>query len=498
MDRHAPLDQPPVARPAAALVVALADELARSGVRYCHWKSNAAIERSETGENDLDLLIMREDGAAFFAAAARLGFVAARGPSAREVPSFHDLYAVDPSTKSVIHLHAHFQMIVGDDTTKNYRLPIEHEYIRSSAVDRLLPVPTVEFEYVVFVVRMTVKYAAFDARLSRRHRMSAAEERELAFLRARAASDRVAALVSSHLPQVGPALFAECERVIDRPDAVRRRAAAAWRLQRALRTHARRPFVADTLVKLARRAHWLAYGRRHKVRYKKRPVSGGALIAVVGGDGSGKSTLVRGLTDSLSAKFVVSRVHLGKPPMGRLTRAVRRVVGLGRRIGLFRQVYAGAHVTAAEPARFPGHAWLVLHTLIARDRRRAYGKAARAVTRGELVVSDRFPLATLRSADGSRTAALETHRWSRLARWLANHEQRAYQAIRPADLIFVLRVDPDTAVTRRPQQDVDFVTRRNAEIWSHDWDGLPVNVLDASQPISAVLDEALGAIWKML
>ncbi|HUP76710.1 MAG TPA: hypothetical protein VM282_26985 [Acidimicrobiales bacterium] len=484
---------------ALALVVALADELEREKISYCHWKSNAAIDRSESGDNDLDLLIARRDAQAFFAAAARQGFVSARPPRSRDVPSVHDLYAVDPVSHKVVHLHAHLQMVVGDDMTKNYRLPIEDAYLQSVGFERLLPLPAVDFEYVVFVLRMTIKYAPLDSRLSRRHRLSEAETAELAFLRARMTADTVAHIVSTHLPEVGVALFAQCERVIDRPGAVRSRARAAWRLQRALSAHARRPALADTALKLARRAHWIGFGRKRKGRYKKRPVSGGLMIAVVGGDGSGKSTLVRGLSESLRAKFVVSTIHLGKPSKGLVTRSARQILGLGRRVGLFRNVYAGSHETAAQPTRFPGYAWLGWNTAVARDRRRAYRRARRAVARGDLVLCDRFPLAELRSADGSRTAPLAIDNWPRRARVLARYERRLYAGIRPAELAFVLRVDPRTAVSRRPEQDEQFVQRRNAEIWVRDWDSSPsFVVLDASAPAASVLRQALDVIWRTL
>lgn len=42
---------------ALELIVELVDAFDRSGVAYCHWKSNQAIARSATGENDLDLLV---------------------------------------------------------------------------------------------------------------------------------------------------------------------------------------------------------------------------------------------------------------------------------------------------------------------------------------------------------------------------------------------------------------------------------------------------------
>lgn len=60
------------------LVVELCRRLSEAGVSYCHWKSNEAIDRSASGENDLDLLIVRPDAQRFDRTLADLGFKAAR------------------------------------------------------------------------------------------------------------------------------------------------------------------------------------------------------------------------------------------------------------------------------------------------------------------------------------------------------------------------------------------------------------------------------------
>jgi hypothetical protein len=89
-------------------------------------------------------------------------------------------------------------------------------------------------------------------------------------------------------------------------------------------------------------------------------------------------------------------------------------------------------------------------------------------------------------------------RWPWPARALARREQRLYQRIHPADLVLVLRVDPRTAVARRPEQDEQFVRRRNAEIWTHEWVDPRVVVLDASRPADQVRRDALDTIWRKL
>ena len=69
---HLPLMTPPYFP--IALIAQLADALDKRGVSYCHWKSNSAIARSETGENDLDLLIERSHAAAFREVLSHAGF----------------------------------------------------------------------------------------------------------------------------------------------------------------------------------------------------------------------------------------------------------------------------------------------------------------------------------------------------------------------------------------------------------------------------------------
>ena len=39
------------------LVVKLCETLAAQKIDYCHWKSNTFLDRSASGDNDLDLLI---------------------------------------------------------------------------------------------------------------------------------------------------------------------------------------------------------------------------------------------------------------------------------------------------------------------------------------------------------------------------------------------------------------------------------------------------------
>ena len=112
-----------------ALVADLLRALDDARVAYCHWKSNEAIDRTLTAENDLDLLVARRDGPRFNAAIHALDFRVARPSPDRHVPGMVDYFGRDEGSGRMVHVQAHFQLVVGDDMTKNFRLPIEDAYL---------------------------------------------------------------------------------------------------------------------------------------------------------------------------------------------------------------------------------------------------------------------------------------------------------------------------------------------------------------------------------
>ena len=97
-----------------------------------------------------------------------LGFRPARPNGPRQIPGVVDYFAPDLGIGKVIHIHAHYRLVLGDDISKNYRLPIESAYIASASDDGSLPVPAPEFEYVLLILRMALKHCPWDAQLARK------------------------------------------------------------------------------------------------------------------------------------------------------------------------------------------------------------------------------------------------------------------------------------------------------------------------------------------
>lgn len=494
MNRTDPVAPRPT-RQALHLVTTLAAALDDAAVSWCHWKSNEAIDRSASGDNDLDLLIARGDAGRFEEVLARLGFRVARPPADRQLPGILDYYGVDDATGTLVHVHAHYQLVLGDDMTKNIRLPVEHAYLRSCTRQGLFPLPSAEFEYIVFVLRMVLKHSAVDGQLDRKARLTASERRELTYLEERIDPVEVTRLVSTCLPFIGSPLFGDCRRAAAERMGHASRAVVAARLVTALRAHARRREVLDIGLRIWRR-RW----RRHRawlpwLTSRKRLDHGGLIIALVGGDGSGKSTAAEMLATQLGRTFDVVRVHMGKPESSRLSRLVKRPMRRLRRYGLLRTTSAPAWHDFG--GRFPGFGYVLWHTLTARDRALTYQHARRAAARGAIVVSDRFPNPRIRLMDGPRTDLPEVARRP-VAGWLARRERRYYDHILPPDMTIVLRVPPAVAVERRGGEDADVVHRRVAEVYDADWTDAEAVVIDATQPVEQVHAQITAAVWSAL
>jgi hypothetical protein len=479
------------------LVLDLCHELWVAGVRYCHWKSNDMLARSASGENDLDLLIHRADGQLFAKVLAKLGFRHAVAPGGREHPGVSHHYGLDITSGRFVHIHAHHLLVLGDDTTKNFRLPIEVPYLESRRFDHIFPTPAPEFELAVYVVRLMVKHATWDAAAIGRGRIGSAERRELTWLLDHADPDKTLAVVSEHLAGIGVDLWTSCLESVQASGDLARRLLLGRQVLHALRPHARRTWPADAALRTGRRVAWGS--RRYLLRLKtrKRLARAGATVAIVGGDGAGKSTAVGATAAWLGGPFQVHRTHLGKPRPSMLTLTVKGSMYLARRAGMLPSTSASVDPRTAQLEDFPGNAWALWHLLTARDRLREYRTARRVADRGGIVVSDRWPLPQIRLMDGPRTTWLLDHEeeLGRITRRLCRAEAAIYAQIAPPDVLVVLRLDPEIAVVRRSDEEEGFVRARNTEVYGVDWSGTDAVVVDATLRPEEVLAAIRTAIW---
>ena len=242
------------------LVVKLFGTLTAQNIDYCHWKSNTFLNRSASGDNDLDLLLNRAHAQLFTEILYGLGFKESLLPKEEELPGVRNYYGYDQKTGRLVHVHAHFQLILGNDLSKNYRLPFERAYLQSSVQHDLFRIPTPEFELVVLVIRMVLKHSTWDSILMRHVQLSSSERDELDDLSTEETLANVEAVLL-HLPGLSRSLFDLCLQSLQPGCPYWTRIKAGEQLQKVLRTCARRPHGFDIILKFSRRI-WQPVMRR--------------------------------------------------------------------------------------------------------------------------------------------------------------------------------------------------------------------------------------------
>lgn len=506
---------PPVrSRPTAAspLALALLEGLERAGVRYCHWKGDPpGIQSALSEETDLDLLIDAAHSDAAAAALARCGLKPCTAVRLMRNPAVEDYLTLDADTSRLLHCHVHYRLIVGEPFLKAYRLPWEERMLasrrRDSSCAIYVPDPTLELLLVCLRAATRLRWRDIAAAPIGRPCVTVNTAAEYAWLRERVNPAAAADLCSELLgPPVTPAFLRlisgemTCGNVL----AFRRAAGAVlqtWRLYRPVagRLLAWRRELSAAVARLNRPRLSIARPLRRV------PSSGGVMIAFLGADGAGKSTIARALASVLASKLDVYSVYFGSGdgPSSLLRwplRLARRVAG---HLRLLRPAASPSPASPALPSRrrsglgrsFARGLWAMT---LALEKRRKLRRAWQARARGMIVLADRYPQVQVAGfTDGPLLHHLAARRPATL-RALARLEAVPYRwaARHPPDVVVKLVVTRDTAIRRKPETGTEQVERRIAAIQSLAFPGATVVEIDADQPLGDVLRDVERVVWS--
>ena len=221
------------------------------------------------------------------------------------------------------------------------------------------------------------------------------------------------------------------------------------------------------------------------------------LIAVIGSDGSGKSTVSEEVLALARCHGPAAMAHLGKQA-GSVGRVFARLPLVG---GWFGRVIARkAEATRTQRnKKAPG---LFTALVISVFSLRALCRFRRMLAlrrQGKIIVTDRYPQLELPGAYDSPDLSL-TVTGNALVCWLARRERAAYEwmtGYRP-DLVIRLNIDLDTACARKPDHRRELLRDKVAATPLLKFNGAPIVEIDASRPLPEVLAQVRAVVARTL
>jgi thymidylate kinase len=440
----------------ASLLARLGNDLDAHSVPYCCFKSSAFVSEASAGLRDIDLFVERRALGKAIGVLQDLGFKCAL-PSPNEIVlGQHHYYGFDPDLDHPLHVHLFNQIVTGESFVKSHVFPFDSVLLANTYEIDGIRVASRPAEMILYVSRIFVKYGSF-LDLVYGMRRSVHVHEEMAWLRDESAIGEAVRGLTQCCPVFDQQLFAECIASLSREESVFKRIRLAWKVRRRLRVYARHSPLGRT-VAYARR-YWGEAMRRLKLRPRGKAMqAGGAVIAIVGPDAVGKTTVVSDCARWLGKDFSVRTVHAGRPKGSLLTAPVNILLWMGRRVmsrgSSWGQGGPGPSEGEARPRPVAGTLVALLYAIravgLAWDRRRTLIRARRLAANGLIVFSDRYP-SDIAGAQDSRRLEQQSGKGGvamAMYNYLARLEEKLYRQVPPPDIAVRLTVSAEVAKRR--------------------------------------------------
>ncbi len=464
-------------------------------VRYSHWKSNEHLYEGLVGITDLDVLIDPEDRERAETVLRSLRFLQFRPQYGSDYPMVDDWIGCDTGTGRLIHIHLHYRIITGHMGMKEYALPWTREVLNTRVRHEEFPVYVTDpsLEMLLLLSRIALK-STMLRRLraaAGKFSLSLGDKKEIAYLKELYDEDRFLSFADSIYGDDSKDMY-KLSRA-DKYD-------ADWfrRLYALVRKHlsfcdTRKPF--SLLIRIyyffVLRLRFVLKRFAHVTLITRKTPPKGCVIAFIGQDGAGKSTVSKEIVSWLKWKIDATKYYLGS---GEHYFSIQKLIRsrLHSKSGLVGSIRNLLTVSDLQN--------------IASVTKRKVKRAEKYAQKGGIAVFDRFPQVQFAGInDGPKIrSGSDKRNLGKAARMIINHcavrEERYLKsaAEQYPDLVFKLILSPEESIRRKPEENLENVRQKHDVIKRMTFGDAKVIEIDAQQDYSEEIRFIHCAIWDYL
>lgn len=463
----------------------LIEQLEFNGVKYCHWKSNEHLFEGLIGKTDLDILVDREDKWKFERVLNELKYIRVYGRN-NNTSGVDNWLGYHEDDICYIHLHVHYDLVTGKKWVKEYHLPWRNVVLSNTLISEFgMPIIEPNLEMVLFVVRIALKSkfkTLIKCFLANHSVASSSTEKEIRYLERFLVKDKIRHYTKEL--RISKETTDNIFRIIENHSYS---ALSIFRLKRKLVKELKEYTSINSLAASSKYFSNKLYdmtfalserfvsGKLSSGFRRKESSGGGSLIAIIGADGSGKSTNIKSICEWLKWKFEVKLVYAGSGDGS--NNLIQKTIN---------RVFSGSHSTSYEATskgntkrdskgKQSGLKKIVKACILsysATSKYRSIRRAYRLRNKGYIVLVDRYPQNQIVGINDSPRIGVLLKNESNNG--IVNHfrriEENAFNkmALISPDVVIKLCVSPEVAQSRKPDHNLEYI-KSKSEIVNKLW-----------------------------
>ena len=479
--------------------------LNNSNIKYCHWKSNEHLLAGLRGDTDLDILVDRKSCTQLYTILNNLNFIRGKGRSYLSYTSIEDFIGFDKETGKLIHLHIHYELMIGKKFIKGLRLPWE-KIIFDTTIENNTTYHTrtinPNIEIILLILRNVLK------------RHSLLKKSELKF-----PNDEMVELewLKEHIENLKIQEFScnlinedFAEKLIkflknnNYKNNVNLYKSAFYFFKKQFNLSSVPINLTYYFKKFQAAVSFINFKKLDKpIPYRRTLPQGGLVITFVGVDGSGKSTLIKIIKDWLSWKLDVSLIYFGsgdgKSSLLRLPIKIVAQFLANRRGNIIERTEKEVHEkNSGALKKIAKNIWAIT---LAMEKKAKLFKMLKARSKGLIVLTDRFPQTQTEGYnDGPLLGKWKTSK-SKLKKKIADWEYNIYNLANyhSPDILIKLFIPAELAVLRKNDTPLFMLEKKIDVINKMEYGKNTLIIkIDSSKTVEKTELEIKQLIWQTL
>lgn len=480
-------------------VVNLFTELNRLQISYCHWKSNEHLSAGLNGTTDLDILADINEKDQLSTILQKHHYISMVSQYGSRYPFVEDWIGMDLTTGKLIHIHLHYKIVTGHTGLKEYVLPWTELCLKTRKLDESCQVYVTEpnLELIILAVRIGLKLKAKQYLIARQGawKCKAEDIREFKYLKALVEWDKVDKILSEYFLE-------EHLELLNLLKSDKYNSKWILKLHRLVIKHGNKWSRIDFPMNQISRAYFAfilpfryalkKYLGFNVITRKTFKGSNGLMIAFVGQDGAGKSTITKDAVKWLSWKADAKQYYLGSGDHYKSFN--KKLVNLLSKSDnvVLRVIRITASITDLKH--------------LAKKSYKTVRTAEKYKKMGGIALFDRYPQVQFAGInDGPKIRSiLEKKKVNPLIRFYVNHSADVEEKylklaadIAP-DLVFKLMLSPEESIIRKPEESYEVVFEKHNIIKELAFTHSDIHVVDAAQDYTREKIEIYNVIWNKL